>query len=131
MSWSRFRRALPRTFGWMAAGAVLALASCGQPARPFAKPGGTEIVTYVPAPGVRRVTEFRWASPVESSRYILVVRNGGTAEVLRRETADQQFDIGPDLAGRFPPGIYNWTVEALDREGRTIATSKVQTFEVR
>lgn len=111
--------------------ALLALVACRRPADPVPKPGSTEIVAFVPAAGVRRVTEFRWASPMDASRFIVVVRNGGTAEVLRRETADQQLDIGPELASRFPPGLYNWTVEALDREGRTIATSKLQTFEIR
>jgi hypothetical protein len=95
------------------------------------KPGSTEVVAFIPIGQVRRITEFRWASPVAASRYLLVVRNGGTSEVLRRETAEQQFDIGPELSERFQPGQYKWTVEALDRDGRVVAQSIVETFELR
>ena len=113
---------------------ILALAACRSRA-PSSPPsrvaGGTEIVAFIPVGNVRRVTEFRWASPVDASRYIIVVGDGGTAEVLRRETADQELSLGPELAGRFRAGLYNWTVEALDREGRVVATSRIQTFEIR
>ena len=113
---------------------ILAVTGCrSQPpsSPPSSRALDTEIVAFIPVGEVRRVTEFRWASPVEASRYIVVVRDGGTAEVLRRETAGQQLDIGPELARRFPAGLYNWTVEALDREGRTAATSRMQTFQIR
>lgn len=117
-----------------AAAAVVILAFAVRrvpPSPPVPNASSTEIVAFIPVGEIRRVTEFRWASPVEASRYIIVARNGGTAEILRRETADQRLDIGLELTERFPPGLYNWTVEALDRDGRTIATSRIQTFEIR
>lgn len=95
------------------------------------KPGSTEVVAFIPVGEVRRIAEFRWASPVAASRYIVVVRNGGTSEVLRRETAEQQLTVGPELSDRFHPGLYNWTVEAIDANGRVAAQSVVETFILR
>ena len=115
---------------------ILALVVSRRSPPPFAAPSsavhGTEVVAFIPIGEVQRVTEFRWASPVEASRYIVVVRyGGGSAEILRRETTNQQLDIGPDLAGRFPRGLYNWSVEALDHDGRIVATSRILSFEIR
>ena len=95
---------------------------------PLPKPGSTEVVAFLPLGNVRRVSEFRWASPVDASRYLVVVRDGGTAEVLRRETGEQKLDIGADLANRFHQGWYRWKVEAVDVNGRVVAQSKTQTF---
>ena len=102
------------------------------PVQPLLKPGSTEVVAFIPLGQVRRVSEFRWASPVDASRYILVVKNAGTAtEVLRRETTAQMFTIDAELAPRFRIGQYNWTVEAVGTNGRVVAQSNVMTFLLR
>lgn len=102
------------------------------PVRPLPKPGSTEVVAFLPLGQIRRVSEFRWASPVDASRYIVVVRNAGrTTEVLRRETSDQVLEIDTELAPRFHPGQYNWTVEAVGANGRVVAQSNVETFLLR
>lgn len=103
-----------------------------EPVRPLPKPGSTEVVAFLPLGQVRRVSEFRWASPVDASRYIVVVRNAGsTTEVLRRETSAQVLTIDKELAPRFRQGQYNWTVEAVAANGRVVAQSNVETFLLR
>jgi len=103
-----------------------------EPVRPLPKPGSKEVVAFLPLGQVRRISEFRWASPVDASRYIVVVRHGGsTAELLRRETTGQVLTIDADLAPRFRPGDYNWTVEAVGTNGRVVAQSNVETFLLR
>ena len=93
---------------------VLSSRRAPEPVRPLPKPGSTEIVAFLPVGQVRHVSEFRWASPVDASRYIVVVRHAGsTAEVLRRETNAQVLTIDAELAPRFRPGDYNWTIEAV------------------
>jgi hypothetical protein len=101
------------------------------PIPPLPRPGSTEVVAFLPVGEVKRVSEFRWASPVAASRYLVVVHGGGTAELLRREITEQVLKIDKDLAGRFRPGQYNWTVEAVGEDGRVVAQSKVETFILR
>jgi hypothetical protein len=111
---------------------VLSSRHAPEPVRPVPRPGSTEIVAFLPTGQVRRVSEFRWASPVDASRYIVVVRHAGsTAEVLRRETTAQVLTIDAELAPRFRPGDYNWTIEAVGSNGRAVAHSNVQTFLLR
>jgi hypothetical protein len=103
-----------------------------EPVRPLPRPGSTEVVAFLPLGQVRRVSEFRWASPVDASRYIVVVRHAGsTAEVLRRETSEQALTIDKELAARFRPGDYNWTVQAVGSNGSIVAQSNVETFLLR
>src|SRR5262245_1711410 len=107
--------------------AVLAFRRSPDPVRPLPKPGSTEVVAFLPLGQVRHISEFRWASPVDASRYIVVVRNAGsTAEVLRRETSAQVLTIDAELAPRFRPGQYNWRVEAIDVNGRAVAASNAE-----
>lgn len=101
------------------------------PIPPLPLPGSTEVVAFLPVGEVRRVSEFRWASPVAASRYLVVVRGSGTTELLRRETSEPVLSIDKDLAGRFRPGEYNWTVEAVGEDGRIVAQSRVETFVLR
>ena len=119
--------------GFVATALILTFALLRAPASTprLPKPGSTEVVAFIPVGEVRRVTEFWWASPVAASRYVVVVRNGGTSEVLRRETGEQRLNIGPELADRFHPGLYNWTIEAIDVNGRVAAQSRVETFVLR
>ena len=87
---------------------VLSSRHAPEPVRPLPKPGSTEVVAFLPLGQVRRVSEFRWASPVDASRYIIVVRHGGSsAEVLRRGTPGQVLTIDSELASRISPGDYN------------------------
>jgi hypothetical protein len=102
------------------------------PVPPLLKPGSTDVVAFLPLGQIRRVSEFRWASPVDASRYIVVVRIAGTrTEVLRRETSLQVLTIDAELAPRFHQGQYNWTVEAIGSNGRVVAQSNVETFLLR
>ena len=108
---------------------MLASRRAPEPVRPLPKPGSTEVVAFLPLGQIRHLSEFRWASPVDASRYLLVVRSAGSShEVLRRETREQVLAIDAELAPRFHPGDYNWTVQAVDVNGRIVAQSNVETF---
>lgn len=125
------RPALLLSVGFLTAAIVFTLTThrAPEPVPPLPRPGSTEVIAFLPLGQVRRITEFRWASPVDASRYLVVVKYAGAkAELLRRETSEQVLKLDPELARRFPRGQYNWTVEAVGANGRVVAQSNVKTF---
>lgn len=123
---------LRRPATWMvAAGAVAAAVLIGVVfQRPAPQPDtGFEIrsdrlLAIAPAGEVASVSELRWSSPYNASRYRVSVRSGERV-VATGETAEERFPV------TLTSGSYTWTVEALDANGRTIAASKPQAFRVR
>ena len=118
----------------LAAAAMVILAiNVRQADAPFNAPSadvrGTAITAQAPAGLVDRVTEFRWTSSFDASRYRVSVRDAQDREVLARETASAD-RLVLDLPLALPAGRYAWLVEARDQNGKVMKASRPQAFQV-
>jgi hypothetical protein len=91
--------------------------------------GGLHLLEPVGA--VDRASSFGWSSGIPAAAYRLEVGDA-TGVILTRETNRPAVQLGPEAAQAFKPGVdYWWSVTALDRDGRTLASSPRQAFTVR
>jgi hypothetical protein len=89
---------------------------------------GTEIQPIAPIGEVGAPVEFVWQSPIQATRYRVVVSEG-TRIVLTAETEGTRHSPAP---GTLRPGIsYRWRVEALDRERSVRMSSPETAFVIR
>jgi hypothetical protein len=90
---------------------------------------GGRLQGLAPAGPASDPIEFRWASPVAASRYVVEVRDDSGTVVLQRETRDDRLRLDPASAEPLRPGAsYSWTVRALDSDGEAVGVSSPRTF---
>ena len=92
---------------------------------------GSDIQLLVPSGPVRGALEFRWSSPIAAGLYRVQVRDEGGAVVYASTSAREGLPMPPEDRARLRAGrSYSWRVDALDGEGRPLATSRPLLFTV-
>ena len=77
------------------------------------------------------VSEFRWASSVSASKYVITVGENATV-LMTANSPEPRWSASPQLIASLKPGhAYWWSVTAIDQDGSTIVSSDKQPFTVR
>ncbi len=75
--------------------------------------------------------ELRWRGEEWADRYRVTVSGVDEQVLWQAETAETRIEAPADLRGRLAPRVaYLWKVEALDKEGRRIASTRWERFRI-
>ncbi len=136
------RRARPAWVLAAAAVLVLAIGASIQRAR-LAPPGlpeptgavvmrGSELDALFPLGEIEEApAELRWRGEEWAGRYRVTVSGVDERVIWRADTAETRIETPAELRGRLAPRVvYLWKVEALDHDGRRIASTRWERFRI-
>jgi hypothetical protein len=77
------------------------------------------------------VAEFKWASSVSASKYLVTIGEQSRV-ILTANSTEPRWSASPQLLATLKPGhAYWWTVAAIDQDGSVIVSSEKLPFTVR
>jgi hypothetical protein len=110
--------------------AIVVVVPRGQSVVPSGVVRGSELAAAAPAGPVAAVGEFSWVSPFDTAAYRVTVLDAAGAVAFSTFTSQPRVTMPRNQAARLAPGRYSWTVQAFDAQGRRIAVSRPQSFEI-